>query len=137
MAVSQQLFIVLTPGRLQWCIMRLPDPRRSCSASTIRTYPVMMEELVRVVKEVVQNLPRWMLTHAGESEVRAVRKTRVVGFENDVTVRLTPAGYSGASTNTWAELESAARVGRWDLGQNERNLKELLAAIERRLTADS
>lgn len=137
MAVSQQLFIVLTPGRLQWCVMRLPDPRRSRSASTIRTYPVMMEELVRVVKEVVQNLPRWMLTHAGESEVRAVRKTRVFGFENDVTVRLTPAGSSGASTNTWAELESAARVGRWDLGQNERNLKELLAAIERRLTADS
>ena len=111
MAVSQQLFIVLTPGRLQWCVMRLPDPRRSCSASTIRTYPVGMEELVR--------------------------KTRVFSCENDVTVRLTPAGSSGASTNTWAELESAARVGRWDLGQNERNLKELLAAIERRLTADS
>ena len=116
--------------------MRLPDPRRSRSASTIRTYPVMTEELVRVVEEVVQSLPRWTLTHAGESEVRAVRKTRVFGFENDVTVRLTPAGSSGASTNTWAELESAG-VGRWDLGQNERNLKELLAAIERRLTADS
>jgi hypothetical protein len=25
----------------------------------------------------------------------------------------------------------------WDLGENERNLKELLAATERRLTADS
>ena len=137
MAVSQQLFIVLTPGRLQWCVMRLPDPRRACSASTIRTYPVGMEELVRVVEEVVQSLSRWTLTHAGESEVRAVRKTRVFGFENDVTVRLTPAGSSGANTNTWAELESAARVGRWDLGQNERNLKELLAAIERRLTAES
>ena len=96
-----------------------------------------MEELVRVVEEVVRSLSRWMLTHAGESEVRAVRKTRVFGFENDVTVRLTPAGSSGASTNTWAELESAARVGMRDLGQNERNLKELLAATERRLTADS
>lgn len=117
--------------------MRLPDPSRSRFASTIRTYPVGMEELVRVVEEVVQGLPRWTLTHAGESEVRAVRKTRVFGFENDVTVRLTPAGSSGASTNTWAELESAARVGRGDLGQNERNLKELLAVIERRLTADS
>ena len=117
--------------------MRLPDSRRSRSASTIRTYPVVTEELVRVVEEVVQSLPRWTLTHAGESEVRAVRKTRVFGFEDDVTVCLTPAGSSGASTNTWAELESAARAGRWDLGQNERNLKELLAAIERRLTANS
>ena len=96
-----------------------------------------MEELVRVVEEVAQSLSRWTLTRAGESEVRAVRKTRVFSFENDVTVRLTPAGSSGASTNTWAELESAARVGRWHLGQNERNLKELLAAIERKLTVDS
>jgi uncharacterized protein (DUF1499 family) len=136
-AVSQQLFIVLTPSHLQWYVMRLPDLRRSRSASTIRTYPVVTEELVRVVEEAVQSLPRWMLTHAGESKVRAVRKTRVFGFEDDVTVRITPAGSSGASTNTWAELESAAGVGRWDLGQNERNLKELLAAIERRLTADS
>ncbi len=52
-------------------------------------------------------------------------------------VRLTPAGSSGASPNTWAELESTGRVGMRDLGQNERNLKELLAATERRLTADS
>ena len=117
--------------------MRLPNPKPLRSASTIRTYPMGMEELIRVVEEVIQSLPRWTLAHAGKSEVRAVHKTRVLGCEDDVMVRLTPAGSSGASPNTWAELESTARVGMRDLGQNERNLKELLAATERRLTADS
>jgi uncharacterized protein (DUF1499 family) len=117
--------------------MRLPDPKRLRSASTIRTYPVGMEELIRVVEEVIQSLPRWTLAHADKSEVRAICKTRVLGFKDDVMVRLTPAASSGASPNTWAELESTGRVGMWYLGQNERNLKELLAATERRLTADS
>ncbi len=117
--------------------MRLPDPRRLRSASTIRTYSVGMEELIRVVEEVIQSLPRWTLAHAGESEVRAVRKTRIFGFENGVTARLTPVGSSGASMNTWAEFESVARVGVWNPGQNKRTLKELLTTIERQLKAEN
>jgi uncharacterized protein (DUF1499 family) len=107
------------------------------SASTARTYPVEAKRLVHATEEAVQSLPRWTLAHADESEVRAVRKTRVFGFEDDVTVRLTPAGSSGASTNTWAEFEIVARLGAWALGKNRRNLKELLAAIERQLRAEN
>lgn len=95
------------------------------------------EKLLRATEGVVQSLPQWTLAHAGESEVRAVRKTRIFGFENGVTARLTPVGSSGASMNTWAEFESVARVGVWNPGQNKRTLKELLAAIERQLKAEN
>src|SRR5215210_204312 len=79
----------------------------------------------------------WTLAHTGESEVRAIRKTRTFSFENRVTARLTPVGSSGASMNTYTEFESVARLGVWDPGQNKRNLKELLAAIELQLRAQN
>lgn len=117
--------------------MQLPDPRNLRSARTARTYPVGTEKLLRTIEEAVQSLPQWTLARAGESEVRAVRKTRIFGFENGVTAHLTLVGFSGASMNTWAEFESVARVGVRNPGQNKRNLKELLAAIERQLRAEN
>jgi hypothetical protein len=95
------------------------------------------EKLLRAIEDAVQSLPQWTLAHAGESEVRAVRKTRIFGLENGVTARPTPVGSSGASMNTWAEFESVARVGARNPGQNKRNLRELLAAIERQLRAEN
>ncbi len=117
--------------------MKLLDSENLRSASTVRTYPVEAERLAHAIEEAVQSLPQWTLAHADESEVRAVRRTRVFGFEDDMTVRLIPAGSSGASTNTWAEFESVAHVGAWALGQSRRNLKVLLAAIERQLRAEN
>ena len=117
--------------------MKLFDPENLRFARTARTYPVATEKLLCAIEEAVQSLPQWTLAHAGESEVRAVRKTRIFGFENGVTARLTPVGASRASMNTWAEFESVARVGVWNPRQNRRNLKELLAAIERQLRAEN
>jgi uncharacterized protein (DUF1499 family) len=117
--------------------MKLYDPENLRLARTARTYPVETEKLLRTFEEAVQSLPQWTLVHAGGSEVRAVRKTRIFGFENGVTARLTAVGASGASMNTWAEFESVARVGVWNPGQNRRNVKELLAAIERQLRAEN
>src|SRR3712207_4250803 len=117
--------------------MKLFNLENLRSARTARTYPVETKKLIHAIEEAVQSLPRWKIAHADESEVRAVCKTRVFGFKDDVTIHLAPARSSGASTNTWAEFESIARVRAWDLGQNRRNLKELLAAIERQLRADN
>ena len=117
--------------------VKLIGPENLCSASTARTYPVGKEKLLHTIEEAVQSLPGWTLAHTGESEVRAIRKTRTFSFENRVTARLTPVGSSGASMNTYTEFESVARVGVLDLGQNKRNLKELLAAIERQLRAQN
>lgn len=105
------------------------------SAGTARTYPVEAATLARAVEEAVRNLERWEPSRASEGEVRAVHRTRL-GFEEDVTVRLTPVE-SGARTNTHARFESASRAGLWDLGQNRRNLNELLRAIDRNLMPET
>lgn len=112
--------------------MKLPDPKTLSSASTARTYPVEARELARAVEEAVRKLPGWSLGDSSETEVRASRKTRVLSLTDDVTVRLTPSP-SGAHTNTQAEFRSASRLGLWDLGQNRRNLDELVAAIDQEL----
>jgi len=97
------------------------------SARAVRTYPVAPERLLSAVRRAVEGLPRWSLEASEGSEVRgAVRATRLFRFEDDVTVRVYPDP-DGAR----AELTSASRVGRGDLGQNPRNLKELLRAIDR------
>ena len=111
----------------------LPDPKRLSSASTARTYPVAAEKLARTIEEAVEELPGWTLTDSSETEVRAYRKTRFPGLTHEVTVRLTPSP-AGAHTNTRAEFQSASRVGLWVLGQNRRNLDELIAEIYRKLT---
>ncbi len=57
--------------------------------------------------------------------MRAVRKTRLFGFEDDVTARVYPDP-DGARL----ELTSASRLGKGALGQNPRNLAELLRAVD-------
>jgi uncharacterized protein (DUF1499 family) len=98
------------------------------SARAARTYPVAPERLLPAVRRAIEGLPRWSLEPAegSESEVRAVRKTRLFRFKDDVTARVhpDPAGARLA-------LTSASRLGRGDLGQNPRNLEELLRAVDR------
>jgi|SRR3712207_43575 len=110
----------------------LPDPKRLNSASTARTYPVKPERLARTVEETVEELPGWTFTDSSEWEVRASRKSRLPGLTHEITVRLTPSP-AGAHTNTQAEFRSASRVGLLELGQNKRNLDELIAGIYRKL----
>lgn len=102
------------------------------SASTARTYPVEAEELHAIIEAVVEELPRWTLAHSSEEEIQAVRESRIFGFEDDVTARLTAQTFG-----VRVEFESASRVGTWDLGQNGRNLRELTRAIDRGLIGRS
>lgn len=60
--------------------------------------------------------------------VRLVRATRFWRFEDDVTVKISPA--EGGSVVT---AQSQSRVGKGDLGQNPRNLIELLGEVRRQL----
>lgn len=100
------------------------------SASTACTYPVELQRLRAAVEEAVGRLPRWTLARSSGGGIEAVRRTRVFGFEDDVTVRFTEQRFG-----VRAELESASRVGTWDLGQNGRNLREIIEAVDRELTA--
>ena len=106
------------------------------SAATARTYPIGAEELRDVIESVVGELPGWSLAGLSEGEIRAVRRTRLFGFEDDVSIRIWEMKDSGISRNARADFRSASRVGLWDLGQNGRNLRELVSTIDRKLIAD-
>jgi len=102
------------------------------SARATRAYPVDPERLLAALHRAVGRLPRWRLEASEGSEVRAVRTTRLLRFKDDVAARVSPAP-DGARL----ELQSASRVGKGDLGQNPRNLKELLEAVDREVGARS
>ncbi len=110
--------------------MKQFDPSSLHSASTARTYPVDVEELRFAIREVVEELPRWALARSSEDRIQAVCKSRVFGFEDDVTVRLARQTFG-----VRAAFESASRIGAWDLGQNRRNLETLITAVDRKLIA--
>jgi len=96
------------------------------SARAARTYPVDPARLLSFVRRAVEGLPRWRLEASDGEVVRAVRTTRLFRFKDDVTARVSPDP-GGARL----ELTSASRLGKGDLGQNPRNLEELVRAVDR------
>lgn len=78
------------------------------------------------VEAVIRRLPRWELVHSDPATgaIRAIHRTRLIGFADDVTLRLEPV-----TQGTRVHARSQARVGFADLGQNRRNLQELFAAL--------
>jgi len=106
--------------------MRIERPTPN-SAAASRSYPVDPARLLALVRRAVEGLPRWRLEALEEDGVRAVRTTRLLRFKDDVAARVYPDPEGGARL----ELTSASRLGKGDLGQNPRNLKELVRAIDR------
>lgn len=99
----------------------------------VRTYARDVAGVVKAAQRVVERLPRWTFVGAGQgpggAEVRAVHKTAVFRFSDDVTVRIRAAG--GRAT---VSVRSKSRVGKWDFGQNARNIRELLGELDRELS---
>jgi uncharacterized protein (DUF1499 family) len=88
----------------------------------------------QLVIDAAASLPGWSEPHVdpevGLATYRFVRTTGLLGFKDDITVRV-----KATAEGTRITAESQSRVGRGDLGQNPRNLKELLTAIRERLQA--
>lgn len=96
------------------------------------------EEVVAAVGECVNELPRWTWkagtppSERGDGDavkLELVRTTRLMRFRDDIEVRIerTEAG-------TVVHASSRSRVGKGDLGQNPRNLRELLDKLRARLS---
>jgi uncharacterized protein (DUF1499 family) len=85
-------------------------------------------DLLAAVRRTVEKVPRWSVGSAADHEIKAVLRTRLLRFRDDVSVRVTD--HEGG---TRAEFRSASRVGKGDLGQNPRNLRELIEALKREL----
>lgn len=79
------------------------------------------------VEAVVRALPRWRVEtiNSQAGTLTATRTTRLLRFVDDVTIRLEPT-----ATGTRLHARSQSRVGKGDLGQNRRNLRELFGTLQ-------
>ncbi len=101
-------------------------------------------ELAARLRQSVATLPGWNWvderSDGKEVVIRLTRSTKLFRFVDDVTVRIEPlptdsGDAPGApdrpqeSPRVRLQAESKSRVGRGDLGQNPRNLRELLDSL--------
>jgi len=63
-----------------------------------------------------------------QGRIEAVAHTRVLGFVDDVVIELSESG-----GNTRAEMRSASRLGRHDLGENARRIRSYFADLKTRI----
>jgi uncharacterized protein (DUF1499 family) len=94
-----------------------------------REYAATEQAVTKAVKAAIARLPRFAFVGAGTgpggSEVQAVAKTRVFRFKDDVSVRIRREG-----GKTKVTVRSKSQTGKIDFGQNARNVRELLAALD-------
>jgi Protein of unknown function (DUF1499) len=95
----------------------------------VRTYPGDVAKVAKAAQRAVEHLPRWTFVGAGQgpggAEVRAVHKN-LFPVTDEVTVRVRPGGKGSA-----VSVRSRSTAFRWDFGQNARNIRELLAELDR------
>ena len=96
------------------------------------TSPLSADMTAELVKQIAIDLPRWEYvdtsTEAEAITLHLTHSTRLFGFVDDIHVTITPTSHGCRITAT-----SKSRVGKGDLGQNPRNLKELVGEVHRRL----
>lgn len=91
------------------------------------TLPHAPDEVAESIMSWVTKRPGWTvesLGGKGELKLHLTRTTRIMRFTDDIHVRLIPV-----DEQTRVEAESQSRIGKGDLGQNPRNLRELTNAL--------
>lgn len=97
-----------------------------------RLYSAPPAKVAEAVKACLGELPRWRLVGSGSgpggTELSAIHTTRLLRFDDEVHVRLRAEG-----GGTRVSVRSRSKVGKYDFGQNARNIRELLQALDARL----
>ena len=130
-------------------LMQVDDWRRDFTTNHAATSADSTDEMLRPIRaDLAPSIARAAVEHAAEglsnwelrevisngpiAELHFVRTTPLMGFKDDVIVKI-----SEEQGETLIEAESRSRVGRGDLGQNPRNLKELLRAVRVQLQSEA
>ena len=93
---------------------------------------ISADEAAERLKQRVGNLSHWVWVDqtrspAGVVVVTLVRQTTLFRFKDDVQVTISPD--AEAALGAVLNAVSRSRIGKGDLGQNPRNIKELFAAL--------
>jgi uncharacterized protein (DUF1499 family) len=87
-------------------------------------------EAVGVVADLVGCLRRWTVLSIEGNVIRATHRTVLWRFTDDIVIRVVP-NTDGSGSRIHARSQS--RLGKGDLGQNRRNLRELFRALRKGL----
>jgi uncharacterized protein (DUF1499 family) len=96
----------------------------------VKIYSQSPEKVAKAGEEAIRSLPRWTLVGQGKGpggySLQAVHETKVFHFKDEVTIEIRREGQ-------WTKMKvrSRSRKGKWDFGQNARNIRELLAEVDR------
>ena len=97
-----------------------------------REYAASEQAVTEALKAGASRLSRFAFVGAGRgpggSEVQYVASTPVLRFKDDVNVRIRREG-----GKTKVTVRSKSRTGKIDFGQNARNVRELLAALDQQM----
>ncbi len=103
-----------------------PDPSLQCVVLAMD-----VEQAAQHVRNQAKQLKGWHELPSGDSssnnEIKFERTTAVFRFVDDITVRL-----NETNEGTRVSVSSQSRVGKADLGQNPRNIRELLSQLKKR-----
>ncbi|MBX7165766.1 MAG: DUF1499 domain-containing protein [Pirellulales bacterium] len=123
---------------------QIDDWSRDLSQNTARTdsaaadpglHPLRVrasvDDAAVAVAAAAATLPRWAVADRTVSATAGarlafVRTTPLMRFKDDIVITISPLPEGGVIV----DAESKSRVGKGDLGQNPRNIKELFAAIK-------
>lgn len=94
-----------------------------------REYAASPQKVAEAAKQVLGRLPRWSVVGSGGGpgghSIQAVHETATFGLKEDVTIQIRQAG-----ARTRVSVRSRSQANQWDFGQNARNIRELLAALD-------
>lgn len=88
-----------------------------------------LADAMAMVQAAIVSLPRWQVESVDDvaHTIHATRRTRMMRYVDDISLRLEAL----TEQQTRLHARSQSRVGKGDLGQNRRNLRELWRALKK------
>lgn len=96
-----------------------------------RSYEQRSEILFATLLDIIKALPLWEVLQSDLQKglIQATRTTRLFHFVDDIEIQITKK----SAQEVEVDVRSASRVGKGDLGQNARNIRQLLKKLDQSL----
>ena len=146
MYIAAGVIAVLVILGLIWLFATIDDWSRdlttnfaatSATAKKPSLHPIISQrpppELADLAVVAAKQLRGWELAareeNVAEITLRFVRTTRLMRFQDDITIHIRPVKSNNEPPSYEISAESQSRVGKGDFGQNPRNLAELMDTL--------
>ncbi len=108
---------------LRWFTRNVADTRQP-THDDLAPLTLPAGDIAAAVRQALAGLSSWAVADVTPDAMHLTRKTRVMGYTDDVRLFLRPV-----PGGVQVHAESRSRVGKGDLGQNRRNILELWRAL--------